>query len=194
MEIYYYTLSTVAQTLAALLGLAAVFVALRLHSIAKDLRDYCLRGLEILKIAVRHSEGAYTYPTIADRTGQKCKEELELLLGKTELIERASAAIQENADYVEPNRQARTPEEFIKDTTQNLEYLIAHRDGLLAMIKAPGMLTSVTIIWALIVLSISDWLPFIEFFDGAIVAYGALCVLLTLRASWKILEAFRQVV
>ena len=174
--------------------MAAVFVALRLHSIAKDLRDYCLRGLEILKIAARYSQGEYVLPAIPDRTGQKCKEELKRLLKKPELLKRAHTAIHENADYVEPNRQARTPEEFIQDTIQNLEYLIGHRDGLLHMIKDPGMLTGISIIWALVVLSISNWLPYIAWYDGVIVTYGAVSVLLTLRASWKILEAFRDVV
>ncbi len=45
---WYYTLSTISQTLAAILALAAVFAVLRLESLRKNIDDYKGRALKIL--------------------------------------------------------------------------------------------------------------------------------------------------
>lgn len=47
---WYYTLSTISQTLAAILALAAVFAILRLESLKKNIDNYKRRALMLLNV------------------------------------------------------------------------------------------------------------------------------------------------
>ena len=51
---WYYTLSTASQTLAALLGVSAVFVVLRLEGISRNINKYKLQASDILKTIDRY--------------------------------------------------------------------------------------------------------------------------------------------
>ena len=46
---WYYTLSTISQTLAAILGLGAVFIVLRMQGLNKNIAEYRAMALNIIR-------------------------------------------------------------------------------------------------------------------------------------------------
>ena len=63
---WYYGLSTIAQTLAGILGLGAIFIILGFDSITKEFREYKERGLAILEIKKKRLEGTAEPTRIPD--------------------------------------------------------------------------------------------------------------------------------
>jgi len=189
-DTWYYTLSTIAQTLAAILGLAAVFAAIRLENFSKQLKEYRDRGYCVIKIIDKHLKRGNSTSGSANGV----YKELEEIEKNWETYEENSGIkpeIEEIAKRYETSLSLNALE-FIKDSRYHLGIYIKQRKGLLNKIKQTGVISSGTIIYAILLLSISklfwcDRIFAMQLFTLAIVL-SILSIILIIDITWKILK------
>lgn len=188
---WYYTLSTIAQTLAAILGLAAVFAAIRLENLGKQLREYRDRGHRVIKIIDGHlKRGGST-----DGSASGVYNELRDIEKKWEEYEKNSGIksdIEGIAKKYEPILDLNTLE-FIRDSKHYLGIYIKQKKAIFKEIKWTGIVSSGTIIYSIFLLSISKlfWCDRIfatQLFTIAIV-FSILSIILIIDATWKLLKS-----
>ena len=147
MEIntWYYTLSTISQTLAAILGLAAVFVVLRLQGLIKNISDYKGRATDILKVKERHIQ-AYKIPQSVSI--KEILDDLREIDSEYETEYSRNAGIVDNlsklSERYEPNKELHH-QNFLKDTLKSLDSFVSQRDDVVKLIKWPGVIVSLAI-------------------------------------------------
>jgi hypothetical protein len=182
---WYYTLSTIAQTLAAVLGIGAVFVTLRLQSVANSIEKYREMAYEILLL----DEDS----TPRDESAKSVRDTLKTI-------------VENYADYgskpkwgtdlggirVRYNQGNINLREFVSRIWNDLDRYIEQRDKMITLVKWPGVSTFSAIIISLLLLASTDW--------WAMNLWGTMALLLeivltifsllsTARASWKLLGA-----
>lgn len=189
---WYYTLSTISQTLAAILALAAVFAILRLESLRKNIGDYKGRALKILSAKEKHlNSGKKSWDTIKiiledlrefnQNYATKYDKNLSIQQDLTKLSANYEPLIQtSNAD-------------FVADTIKNLDSFVSQRDGVVKLVKWPGIVTSLAIAVPILLLSLSDRaishsLVLLLLFVVALALFGLWSVI---RACWKIILAVK---
>lgn len=191
---WFYTLSTIAQTLAAILGLAAIFVTIRLQNIILELKEYKRRAYYIIKIRDRHLSKDLKDYRITDRTASglfKDLQEMEKNYMKYEENSGIKADLEKFAKAFEQNLDLDNLS-FLKDTAGYLYFYIKQRKQLLKSIKWPGIISSGTIIFTIFLLSISklfycDRIFAIQLFTLAVI-FSILSMLLIIDASWKLFK------
>ena len=185
---WYYTLSTIAQTLAAILGLAVIFATIRLQNIIEKLKDYkdkayyISKKIEKGKAVERSASGLYkNLKRINKEWKEKYKEKFEV-----------KESIRLFSKKSEPDLNLR-PLDFIKYVKNYLGIYINERKNLFNLIKRSGIVSSVTIIYVIFLLSISE---LIFYLDVKIIAFlfilavilSILSIFLIGRTSWKLLK------
>jgi len=142
---WYYILSTISQTLAAILGLAAVFVVLRLQGLIKNISDYKGRAMDILKVKERHIQ-AYKIPQSVSI--KEILDDLREIDSKYETEYSRNAGIVDNlsklSERYEPNKELHH-QNFLKDTLKSLDSFVSQRDDVVKLIKWPGVIVSLAI-------------------------------------------------
>jgi len=193
-NVWYYTLSTIAQTLAAILGLAAVFVTIRLQNIIEEIKEYKRRAYYIIKIRDKHLSKDIKNYRITDRSASGLHndlQEIEKNYTKYEENSGIKSDIENLAKAFEPNLDLDNLS-FLKDTVGYLHFYIKQRKQLLKSIKWPGVISSGTIIYTIFLLSISklfycDKIFAIQLFTLAVI-FSILSILLIINASWKLFK------
>jgi len=190
---WYYTLSTISQTLAAILGLAAVLVVLRLQGLIKNISDYRERALDIL---IKRKKYIKPY-IIPENISLKM-----ILYDLDEASEKIKIYSDGNPDFVreltqlsldyEPNKKL-DYQKFIWDTQVKLNMFVSQRDDVVRLIAWPAIFIFVAIALSIILLGITDFvinnsLKFLMPFDILLAVFGIWSII---RACWKILFALK---
>lgn len=189
---WYYTLSTISQTMAALFGLGAVFTTLRLEGISKNITDYKGRAVNILKIRDTHTG----IPVIPNN------DETKVILNKLKEFEKdynskysQNFGIKTDLDILSNNLEPYKNLgriDLIKDTRYNLDLFIEQKDKMVKMVKVPGIITTITIAASVILLPVkdilrSDLLSWV--FVSVVILFSVFSIYSLVRASWKLLNS-----
>lgn len=193
---WYYTLSTIAQTLAAVFGLAAVFITLGLESLNKKLVEYKKVAHRIIQIQEKHI-GDFEASKIINRTASGVYKDLREIVNKYEYDDKYHknsgmiSDIAELAKFYEPNLKQDNLS-FLKNIEDNLRECISKRNDLLESIKLPGIVTFSTIIYVIFLLSMSNIfycnniLVKLLFFLATL--FTVTSILLVVTTSWKLIK------
>ncbi len=190
---WYYTLSTIAQTLAAISGLAAVFSTLRLESLNRNIGEYKNRAIKVLLIRRKH-EAKYQIPNKTQVVEKHLKEYIASILGHQMNSELQRDLIDSIIQY---NLHAKDLGYFLQDIAYSLDSFLDQRDGVFKLIKIPGLLAAFTIGLSIVFLGLSEQLLYTE----QVSQVGLLHVVVTLslmsgysimRATWKLLGGIRS--
>lgn len=186
---WYYTLSTIAQALAAVLGLGAVFVTLRLQSIGNDIRKYKTIALEILQL---------------NKTSIPPNEEAKLVRDHLKSVLEGYDQYAKERDWgtnLDKIRFRSEPQgnpnlkEFVSRTWKNLDKYVEQRDDMVELVKWPGIMTLLAICVSLVLLAFTDWIHMTSFVKVLLLSEITLAVFSLwsiARASWKLLTAFEM--
>lgn len=102
--------------------------------------------------------------------------------------------IERIADNYEPLMHISNAD-FIADTLKNLDSFVSQRDGVVKLIKWPGIITSSIIAVSIILLSLSDW--GINHSLILLLVFIAVLALISIwsiiRACWNILRAIKDI-
>ena len=188
---WYYTLSTIAQTLAAILALAAVFVVLRLESLNKNINDYRGRALKILRAKEKHlSSEKKSWDTIKIIL-EELREFKQNYLTKYGMNSGISHDIAGLSNSYENLAQVNDME-FVEDALKNLNSFVSQRDDVVKLVKWPGIIISLAIAASILLLSLTD-LAIVNTRTLLIMAAFALFGIWSIiRACWKILDAIKR--
>jgi hypothetical protein len=191
---WYYTLSTISQTIAAILGLLAVFVALRIQNILKNIIDYKQRALDILEKDITLNKNNFSNADSAD----SILVELEKLSkkindGVVDKIGGTCAGIKILSEQNEKNKQLDC-RGYLEDTLKNLTIYSKQRDKILKLVKLPSILATLVIVMSIMLLG------FGIFFDCKLkISLIIIMVILTISSIgfilinvWKILENIKE--
>lgn len=190
---WYYTLSTISQTLAAILGLAAVFVVLRLQGLIKNISDYRGRAIDVLRVKEKHIQ---SYKIPQSITIKEILEDLREIDGNYETEYSRNAGVVDNlsklSDRYEPNKGL-GHQDFLKDTLKNLDSFVSQRDDVVKLVKWPGIIVSLAIAISILLLGLTDWainnsLILLLLFVVVLALFGIWSII---RACWKILFAIK---
>ena len=185
---WYYTLSTISQTLAAILGLAAVFVVLRLQSLIKNIADYRDRALKILKVKARHIRGY----DVSDKIDHIYNDIKEFSLNYMHNYRNNGGILNDIRNLASGyDRVLYDDLDFVINTFENLDSFLDQKRGVIKLVKWPGILMALSIAYAIILLSLSDYLNSVYVLWFA-VAFALFSFWSALRASWKILDAIKR--
>lgn len=189
---WYYTLSTISQTLAAILALAAVFANLRLESLRKNIDDYKSRSLKILGVKEKHLNSGKKSGDTTKSILDDLREFSQNYVTKYDNNSGIKQDIGKLYASYEPFMQISNAD-FIVDTLNNLNSFVSQRDGVVKLIKWPGIITSLVIAVSIILLSLSDWsinhsLILLLLFMAALALISVWSII---RACWKILFAIK---
>lgn len=189
---WYYTLSTISQTLAAVLALAAVFAVLRLESLRKNIDDYKGRALKILGAKEKHlNSGKKSWDTM-----KTILEDLREFNQNYKTKYNNNSGVKKEMDKLSDsyeNLVQVSDVDFVADTLKNLDSFVSQRDDVVRLVKWPGIITSLAIALSIILLSLSDWaishsLLLLLSFVAVLALFGLWSVI---RACWKILLAIK---
>ncbi|MFA6383502.1 MAG: hypothetical protein WCX17_03695 [Parcubacteria group bacterium] len=181
---WYYTLTTIAQTLAAILGLAAVFVTIRLQKLTEKLEYYKVRANYIAK----QKPGASN--NNIERTANGLFDELKDIIVEYEKYGKDSGFISGIAKLsatFEPNLCLDNLG-FLTHTKDNLGIYIKQRKKILELVRLPGVFTSGTIIYVIILLSMSNLLYCNRLLFALAVYFSVVSILFIITASWELLK------
>lgn len=189
-DTWYYTLTTISQTLAAILGLAAVFAVIRLENLSKQLKKYRDRGYHAIKIIGKHLKRK-------NSTSGSARGVYEELKNIEENWERhkENSGIEPDIEGItkkyEPNLDLNALE-FIKDSKYYLGVYIKQREATFKKIKLTGIVSSATIIYSIFLLSISklfwcDRIYATQLFTIAVL-FSIFSIILIIDAAWKLLK------
>ena len=196
-NIWFYTLSTISQTLAAILGLAAVFVVLRLQGLVKNINDYKSRAVDILRVMERYIK---TFK-IQQNVGKLLKDlrNFNVIYKKSdkyyegdESMNRGiTDSITKLSDRYEPYKGL-NHRDFFEDTLNNLDNFVSQRDDVIKLIRLPGIIASSTIIISILNLGLTDWLTHYSTILLLLnVVLSLISILFIVRACWKIIFAIK---
>ena len=188
---WYYTLSTIAQTLAAVLGLVVVFATVRLNNIIDELKKYRKIAHFIAKIVDKHQSIDYERK-IADITAHGLLDILKKIKKdypeKYEKNSGIPSDLEKLAQNLYPDLKL-DGLNLIEDTIYHLNLYIKQREGLAEALKVPGIATASTIIYAIFLLSVSNLLYcFTSILFALAVIFSILSIYLIVKASWKLFE------
>ena len=193
-NVWYYTLSTIAQALAAILGLAVVFATIRLQNIVEELKGYRRIAHYIAKKIDEHKSINYNR-RIADITASGLWDVLNKIKKDYPKQYKGNSGIEPGltslAQTFYPHLKLDNLK-FIEDTTYHLGFYIKQRNNLMKTIKWPGIVSSGTIIYTIFLLSISklfycDKIFAMQLFTLAVI-FSILSILLIIDASWKLFK------
>ncbi|TSC77650.1 MAG: hypothetical protein G01um101424_273 [Parcubacteria group bacterium Gr01-1014_24] len=185
---WYYTLSTISQTLAAILALVAVFIVLRLEGLGRSINDYRSRALKILEIK-----------DLSSNSREKKRNTIKIILD--DLCEftqnyteyRTKPGVNEDIGQLASKYQKNwrsSDDDFVQDTLNQLNFFVSQRDGAIKLIKWPGIIISTTICLSIILLSLTLWV--INNLSIILLALLAtFSIWSVIRACWKILTAIQ---
>jgi len=189
---WYYTLSTISQALAAILGLAAVFVVLRLQLLIKNVSDYRSRGIDILS---KKKKNFRDYIVPVNLSTNLIINDLE------EIQDNFSAKYSHNSGFVagvsmlsmnyEPNKKMDILD-FVANTSGELCKYVEQRDETINLIKWPGITVSTTISLSVLCLSLTDILISWQIFV-ILVSFFLYSMWKIISSCWKILVNFKKI-
>lgn len=191
---WYYTLSTIAQTLAAILGLAVVFATIRLQNIVEELKGYKRIAHYIAEKIHEHISINYD-KRIAGITASGLCDVLNKIEKHYPAQYKGNSGIESGltdlAQTFYPNLRLDNLK-FIEDTTYHLGFYIKQRNNLMKTIKWPGIISAGTIIYTILLLSISKLLYCDKVFATQLftlaVFLSTLSILLIINASWNLFK------
>src|SRR3990167_4253069 len=165
---WYYTLSTISQTLAAILGLGAVFIVLRMQGLNKNIAEYRAMALNIIR---SRKENIRNYEMPSDEIEDILKELRDFkehyrdgdFRGNAGILQAMNIWAQTYSDH-----GYRNDTDFLNDVVDRLNFFVSQRDDVIRMIKWPGIF-----MWIIVVSSSFSFYS-------------------TIRASWKILDAIKR--
>lgn len=188
---WYYTLSTISQTLAAILALGAVFVVLRLQSLNKNIAEYKTVALNIIRARIKHKNHRAKLDEMSDIL--KEIREFKNLYIDDEL--RSDAGILHDIGSW-ANTYAvfghKDDIDFVNNTVDRLDFFVSQRDDVIKMIKWPGIFMSSSVILAILFLGVSNYLKYPAVILWFITLFSVFSFYSTVRASWKILDAIKR--
>jgi hypothetical protein len=192
---WYYTLSTIAQTLAAILGLAAVFVTLRSQNIIKVLEEYKKGAYLVVKLKEEHIDKPPKILKIYQRSASGLFKELQEIeknyKDKYDINPGMKSGIAALARKFEPDINFNNIS-FLNDSANNLFIYVDRRREIINSVKWPGVFTAGTIIYTILLLSFTNvvanfhYLKF-KFFVLAVVC-SIIIFILIIIFSWKLLK------
>ena len=183
---WYYGLSTIAQTLAGILGLGAIFIILGFDSITKEFREYKERGLAILEIKKKRLEGTAEPTRIPDNI-KGIVGALEEFWTNYKEKYRTNAGIDADIKKIanEYGRLSLVGDlGFVKYTYLNLKQLSEQRREMVKSVIWPGVITISTIAASLVLLGFSDGLFHISILLVVIIS-ALLSIFLIGKTVWK---------
>lgn len=184
---WYYTLSTVAQTLASMLGLIGVFVVLKLTGVIRDIIDYRERGKNLLRAENEHLGAQHDVGSTADL------EAILTALNKTAKTYQEGEnpnidhAVSRFVSMYEPMR-GHSNSQFIKDTADNLCRLMAQHRSILDLVKPPAIFSGTTIALCVAALSVGHLIGYQIWLVWLTGALGLVSIYLIGISSWGILK------
>lgn len=202
VQTWYYTLSTIAQTLAAVLAFAAVFLILRLECLGKNIEKYRDFAKEILTIKGKYNPG-YGVPEDVNNPVAKILEGLQEFLDEYELYEMKedlSDAQYEAATEI-ASLAAREGQDggymglyFISNVREKLDSYFEQRIKVVEFVKQPGILAVITIISSITLLGATDHIPceYRVCLLFLVVTLAAWSIVSTAKAAWKTLDAIKR--
>jgi len=184
----YYTLSTISQTLASIVALAAVFIILILEILIRNINDYKSRAINILKRKNEYTKDIVDFTNTLEvlKEIKKINESIPSLYEKNVGMENAMDDLASRYETITKIKG----KEFIQITYNNLDVFIEQRDQIINLIKYPGILTVSVIGISILFLSMADFIK--NNTDIACILFFIVpLTLFTLysltRALWKIL-------
>lgn len=151
---WYFALSALAQVLAAVLGLTAIFVAVKLEHITKQVDYYKRRGASILKWESKKeaddhiSFDAHYILKKLHTFSRKHREDEALILHLEKTLKRYDPIL-----HVTPDRAIR----FMDDTMYSLQDNLKQKRDVIRSIIIPSIVTMIAIFASLILLGLTDY-------------------------------------
>ncbi len=152
---WYFTLSALAQVLAAILGLNAIFAAVKLEHIIKQIDYYKRRGASIIKWESRKE---------ADKRisfdGRYILKHLEMLWKKHREDPAFIVHLERTMNRYDPSLRA-TPDRairFMEDTIYSLEDNLDQKRKVIRRMLPPSLVTMFAIFVSLLMLAFTDYL------------------------------------
>lgn len=185
---WYFSLSALAQTLAALLGLSGIFVALKLEHIVKEIDYYKRRGATILKIHKPENDDE-----------RLAFDAAKILKGLREFQANymddpvAMRHLQHAHHKYEPTMRASSERaiRFLEDTIYFLEDYLRQKATILHLIKFPAVTTIAGIVLSFMLLSWSEFFTVLfrnpRFVLIAAIVLGILGIISIARTSYRLL-------
>ena len=152
---WYYSLSALAQVLGGILGLNAIFVAVRLEHIVKQIDYYKRRGASMIKW-----EGKKEADMRISFDGHYILQKLQLLSKRHREDPAFIAHLERTLKRYDPSLRA-TPERAIRlmdDTIYSLEDNLEQKKKVIYHIIFPSVITIISIFGSLVMLVFSDYL------------------------------------
>ncbi|MDO8574160.1 MAG: hypothetical protein Q7R86_00865 [bacterium] len=188
---WYYTLSTIAQTLSALLGLSAVFLVMKLGNIEKNINDHKWRGLSLLNTnnpKETNKNANLSAKEVANKLKKfHCAGDVNILVKLYTLVSQYEFNITLSKLEQPPAYAERTEliENFAKKTQRNIDFYLKERGGILSDIKEPSLLALSVIVVSILLLSLGgliSTLSLSRIFVGALIVV----VILTISTIFKL--------
>jgi hypothetical protein len=191
LQTWYYTFSTISQTLASIVGLSAVFVAIRLEQLDRTTSLFRERALNIIagegKAGLQFGKEAETHRVI---------KKLEHIINDFDHWngdQNVKSIIIELITRYEPTKKYDNLS-FIKDTHFYLDKAYEQKTKVINLIKWPAFFVAIAIGFSLIYLSTTDYLislPGIINVLMLFVVFSLFSIFSIFRAIWKILFAIK---
>lgn len=186
---WYFTLSALAQVIGGLLGLNAIFVAVRLEHIIKQVDYYKRRGASILKWETKSELG----DNRISFDGSYIFKKLHALAKKHRDDPAFIAHLEHTLKRYDPSLRA-TPERairFMDDTIYSLEDNLQQKKNVIHSIILPSVVTMLAILLSMLMLGFSDY--FFKWFPASfealigVIVIGMLGMYLIAVSSYRIL-------
>lgn len=193
-NVWHYTLSTISQTLAAILGLLGVFAVLKLTGLIKDIIDYRERAKAVLRGDNQYRRKGHNLSEVADlgeiekAIANIAKEYKEY---GDEDNERGDAAMNGHISMLCANYFPRfnlSRLQFLQDTSDNLGHLIRQRSKVLNLVAVPAIVTLIVIVASLIALSVGEVIGYNQTWLVLIVAITIISLVMIAYYGWQILK------
>lgn len=190
IDTWHFTLSALAQSLAAILGLTTIFVALKLEHIVKEIDYYKRRGASILKVHPdkKVSHFFFTSSHISEslhRLREEHKDNMDPLLPHlAKMHKKYEPSIRVSAER---------STHFFEDTIFFLDDYRNQKKLILKTIRLPALITISDIVIALFFLAVSDQIftlvPWNEALLVAVVLWGIMGIVAIAGSSYQILSS-----
>lgn len=199
---WYYTLSTVIQTLGSVLGIGGMFLVFKLQTVEQEVKEYRSKVVRILKELEDGRETEYDTMGIVDLAA-RFQERIQSLIdvGDDEFTRKEYGNLRlfwgiATEDLVLSSEETtvfiKRTQTFFQQKAKNLHELVMYRLNLYKWTLITGILLSATIIWGLLMLSgLTHYLNYSNFSENTAIyaitttaCVDIVCVLVT--ASYAI--------
>ncbi|MBI4050513.1 MAG: hypothetical protein HY396_00855 [Candidatus Doudnabacteria bacterium] len=173
-----------------------MFVTLRLQSITDKIKEYKKRASYIVKKKEKHFNKTPGIAKPYERSASGIFKELEEIEDnyrtKYDRNSEMKSDIAALARTFEPNLNLDNIS-FLNDTADNLSIYISQRREMISSVKLPGIVTAGSIIYTILLLSVTDLLSKINCLALLLfilaICWSVLSIVLIAKSSWQLLKA-----